>query len=125
MQVHCDASWLCEKFYLMVMESPGRALMFQLQFSLAEYWKGQPGLVMTPLDARRSSATSPQAGWRGGEGRQVLLALLQISPPITRASERTVGKSGHVDVVVPLRSSNASWEKHRQTITNGNTKKLI
>lgn len=57
--------------YLMVMASPGRALMFQLQFSRAGYWKGHPGLVMTPLDARRSSATSPQAKERGrGQGQR-------------------------------------------------------
>lgn len=54
-------SALCCISYLMVMVSPGRALMFQLQFSLAGYWNGQPGLVMTPLEARRSSATSLQA----------------------------------------------------------------
>lgn len=55
--------------YLMVMVSPGRALMFQLQFSRDGYWKGHPGLVMTPLDARRSSATSLQAGPRGMGGQ--------------------------------------------------------
>lgn len=36
--------------------------MFQLQFSLDGYWNGQPGLVTTPEDDLRSSATSPQAG---------------------------------------------------------------
>lgn len=55
--------------YLIVMVSPGRALMFQLQFSRDGYWKGHPGLVMTPLDARRSSATSPQAGPRRTGGQ--------------------------------------------------------
>lgn len=52
----------------MVTVSPGRALMFQLQLSLDGYWKGQPGLVITPLGARRSSVPSPHAaGWRHTE----------------------------------------------------------
>lgn len=50
------------ELYLMVMISPGLALMFQLQLILEGYWKGQPGLVITPLDALICSATSPQAG---------------------------------------------------------------
>lgn len=47
--------------YLMVMISPGLALMFQLQLMRDGYSKGQPGLVITPLDALICSATSPQA----------------------------------------------------------------
>jgi len=46
----------------MVMISPGLALMFQLQLMREGYSKGQPGLVITPLDALICSATSPQAG---------------------------------------------------------------
>ena len=47
--------------YLSVMMSPGLPLMFQLQLRVEGYWKGQPGLVITPLEARTSSATSPHA----------------------------------------------------------------
>lgn len=46
----------------MVMISPGLALMFQLQLMREGYSNGQPGLVITPLDALICSATSPQAG---------------------------------------------------------------
>lgn len=48
--------------YLMVTVSPGRALIFQLQLSRDGYWKGQPGLVITPLGALRSSEPSLHAG---------------------------------------------------------------
>lgn len=47
--------------YLMVTVSPGRALMFQLQLSLDGYWKGHPGLVITPLGALSSSEPSLHA----------------------------------------------------------------
>lgn len=48
--------------YLIVMISPGFALMNQLQLILAGYSEGQPGLVIIPLGARICSGVSPQAG---------------------------------------------------------------
>lgn len=48
--------------YLIVMISPGFALMNQLQLILEGYSEGQPGLVIIPLGARICSGVSPQAG---------------------------------------------------------------
>lgn len=48
--------------YLIVIISPGLALMSQLQLILAGYSEGQPGLVIIPLGARICWGVSPQAG---------------------------------------------------------------
>ena len=45
----------------MVTISPGLALMFQVQLILEGYSKGHPGVVITPLEDRSCSGTSPQA----------------------------------------------------------------
>lgn len=71
---------------LMVMVSPGWALMFQLQFNCAGYWKGHPGLVMTPLGECRSSAPSPQAG-REEEVDVRLLSSGKITPVLNSPFE--------------------------------------
>lgn len=48
--------------YLIVIISPGFALMNQLQLILAGYSEGQPGLVIIPLGTWICSGVSPQAG---------------------------------------------------------------
>lgn len=46
--------------YLIVIISPGFAWIYQLQFNLAGYSRGQPGLVIIPLGPLICSGISPQ-----------------------------------------------------------------